>query len=80
MAFLRHDIVESLEGGLTRIGATLNPVNADAEGGATNDSQVQSGAWSGNPTAILAGTDIQPQVETVFYSPVVTIGGGHLPD
>jgi hypothetical protein len=52
----------------------LNPINGDAEGSATNHGQVEGCPWSRDAAAIFAGRDIQSQAETIFYSPVTTIG------
>ena len=80
MPFSGHGVVKSLECGLAWVGATLNPINSDAEGGATNHRQVQSGPSSRDSAAIFAGTDIEPKMKTVFYSPVAAIGLGHVLD
>lgn len=61
----------------------LNPMDAQADGGAADHGQIQGGGWVSNPTTVFSGCDVESEMESVFDAPVEAVGrhhcgGGHL--
>lgn len=53
-------------------------MDAHADGSAAYHGQVQGGGWISDPATIFTGGDIEPEMESIFYSPMEPVGGHHL--
>jgi len=73
-----HEIVETAQCGLPLVGAPLNPVDTEADRSPADHSEVQRRDGVTHTTMIFAGRHIQPQMQAVFYAPIVTIRRKHL--
>lgn len=73
-----HGVVETLECGLASVAALLDPPDPQTEGGAADPGQVQDRGGMAHPAAVLAGGDVQPQMEPVLDAPMGAVGLGHL--
>jgi len=62
---------------MTFVAAVPDPMDGDADDGATDQRQVQGAGGMTHAAAIFPGADIQPQVEAGFYAPVATVRSEH---
>lgn len=56
----------------------LDPVDAQADCGASDHGEIQYGGGVTNSTSVFSGSDIKSEVESIFYAPMKTVGNHHL--
>lgn len=72
-----HAVKKAAQGGFARVGAGFDPRDGNANHRAADHGQVQRRGWMAHAAAVLAGDDIQAQMQARFDAPVTTVGLEH---